>query len=92
MNIEYYKTKPDAQHYKGERYFKYNPHKTSVLMIVVNAEEKKTGRPNMKGISLMSTATFMCNYAMRRTPRVDRITQAQFYKQFNKMTKSLNRY
>lgn len=48
--------------YKGKRLFKHDKWNNTVVQVVIHPGEKKTGRPNMKGIYRISEQTLKGNY------------------------------
>ncbi|HII94853.1 MAG TPA: hypothetical protein HA367_03845 [Candidatus Methanofastidiosum sp.] len=90
MHALYYVIKSEYHANKGERYFKFDPAKNSVLQIIVSTGEKKTGRPNLKGTYLTSRMAFLGNYI--QYDYVKPITEDAFYKQLDKMYKKLLKF
>jgi len=84
---QYFKIAKDRQDYKGDRYFRYNPHSTLVTQICYTNGEMKKGRSNVFGITNIHRMTFVSNYMLYSylTPTTKKV----FDDKFKKMVKLL---
>lgn len=89
MNTDlYYKVKPEYQHYKGDRYFRFNDISEKVVQIVVNHGEIKKGRTNAFGVYLIHRITFLSNYFSYGN-YLEGCTKKEYQKNFDKVLKAL---
>ena len=83
MSYQYFRVTKKWRHYKGERYFRFDPYKDHVLQVCVGQGQKKKGRSNTIGLYEIARVTFLSNYFGMNM--VESIPKSEFKKMFNKI-------
>jgi hypothetical protein len=60
--VKYYKIKSDKVHYKGDKYFRFDPLEDHVIQVCVEKDSNLKGKVHAKGVYEISRTTFLTNY------------------------------